>query len=234
MKKISLREVYIKALMVISGGCIILAAYFLSQNLSAGSTGRDAGYKGIINVYDMKKTTVAGNDYSVITTICEEYSGSLDGCMFRLRKINDITPGESYLNAVLSADIISYGEDLSGDDLMRDEEFTGSLRCDFYDVPAPYDNGRVIVPYCYDVYVMIINRRIFPHEEFGEMRIEDVLSFADEKNAKILYSGERAASIFSDEKYPSYCPGIAGRLEESDIYGFISAHGGIMFGYRQY
>ncbi len=170
-------------------------------------------FRGIIRLYDIATPTVLGNDFSVTETICEEFSRGMEMSFVRLNKISYVTQSESYAHAVGNADIIRYDESLDRALIMTDEEFTASLDCDFYDIPAPYDNSKVMVPLWYDVYVIVVNREIIDEETMPEYCTPGDFSEAcrviSENGIMAGCVDERALKLFTDEKYPSYSPDTA-------------------------
>ncbi|MBE6038472.1 MAG: hypothetical protein E7218_04635, partial [Anaerofustis stercorihominis] len=127
-------------------GIIILFFACFWGNYEPEETEKESAFKGIISLYDTATPTVLGNDFSVISTICEEFSSRLEGSFVRLSRISHVTEEESYLYASENADIIRYDESLAKEKIITDKEFTAGLKRDHYDIPAPYDNGKVIVP----------------------------------------------------------------------------------------
>ncbi|MBE6038588.1 MAG: hypothetical protein E7218_05215 [Anaerofustis stercorihominis] len=211
------RNRYILCIAVIV--CVFLINYFVSIPQEEVTAEK---YKGIIQFYDIATPTVLGNDFSVISTICEEFSEGLEFSFVKLNKINSITPTDTYLSVQQNADIIRYDPSLTDmNAVMTDTDFTLSMKKVYPEVPVKSDTGKVIVPYWYDIYVIILNRDLLEKEEIdfrGDITRDSlcaVISSAYEKGGEeyLGYSSEKAKELLFDTRYPTAV------ANEYDLFG---------------
>ncbi len=162
---------------------IIFAVWAGSREIPV-EDGNESTYKGIIRLYDYATPTVLGNDFSVISTVCEEFSEK-SGYFLRLERISGVTLHESYGYAVESADIIRYDESLDGKAIMQDE------------------NGEVVVPVWYDIGVIIVNTDVYEAVDTGFDEFADFCSELYEEGECVRYDSEKILKIFTDPSYSS-------------------------------
>lgn len=209
---------------------VLLCRYMTGVIHEPQDIAENDAFSGIISLYDVKNPTILGNGYSVIETICEEYSTEQSGAFVRLRKINSVTEDESYTYAAGYADIICYRDGLDSSDVMKNEDFTASLDSDHPELPAPYHSGRVIVPLWYDIYVMVIKSDLAQGENVAGWSMEELWEYMNENSVKAVYARENVVGIFSVEKYNSYFPPLCDMLTKGDISAFFNEDCGVFFG----
>ncbi len=198
-----------KKILAYAGGVMLLIFSFFMRNFDLTEENiPEEHFKGIIRLYDLPTTTVMGNDFSVISTICEEFSDFIPGGFVRLEKISEVTKEESYGYAAENADIIRYSEELDKSMIMTDIAFTSTLRNDLADVLPPYSDGKVVVPLWYDVCVLLINSEFLSEndikKEIDHVAFSRICEEYVRNEKKIYCSDEKVRSILSDIKYPSY------------------------------
>lgn len=188
-------------------GILLIMAALLARNRQFPAKKEDVEhYTGIVRLYDYATPTVLGNDFSVINTICEEFSDNLTGSFVRLSQISDITPEESYSYAAQNADIIRLDDSLDRGKIMADTAFTDTLSTDIADIPMPYEDGKVIVPLWYDVAVIIVNTDTV-EESIEGMAFDEFVSLCGELAGEghlLSYGDERIKSVLSESIYPSH------------------------------
>lgn len=217
----------------VAGAVLFLSAFFIGHTDEDVPQTVPEKYRGMIRLYDHATTTVLGNDYSVISTICEEFSAENEMIYVRAEKIRGGENGGGYLQAVENADIIRRDKDLDDGRIMESGYLSDMIRKNIPSEDYEISGQKAVVPLWYDVAVMIVNPDICGSgaDEITMENIGELCGKLSEGGYTACCGDERIYSVISSTDSPSYFPASGMVVTGSGgINEFFSGKCGIFLG----